>query len=247
MANWDHPTLNSNYTSLLSELKNRDLDVATMFKVAPASPVDGMVRLQRNPIQFQERIGTDWEPLILSPAGGGTGVNTLVAFKDSLSFGTMSSQNSDAVAITGGKITGVSGIGVANESIDTLQLADGAVTDVKLATSGLNLARFTVGNLNGSRIGDIPASKIATGTLDSNRLPGLAASKVTFGRFNALRLGFGDGATKFLRRDSIWATIKLSDLFDAGSIASKDIWEGSQSAYNSLGAYEDNRIYFITS
>ena len=246
MANWAHPTLNSNYTSLLSELKNRDLDVARMFRDAPASPVVGMVRLQRNPIQFEERTSSDWDTLVLSIAGGGTGVTTLAAFISSLNLGTMAGQNSNAVTITGGKITGVTGIGVANLSISTQKLADAAVTDVKLATSGLNLARFTLGNLSGSRIGNISAVKITSGTLTSNRLPGLSASKITFGRFNALRLGFGDGDTKFLRRDSIWAEIVLSNISDAGSIASKNIWEGRQSAYNSLEDYDANTIYFVT-
>ena len=160
MANWDHPTLNSNYTSLLSELKNRDLDVARMFRDAPASPVAGMVRLQRNPIKFQQRGSSDWADLVLSIEGGGTGETTLLDFRDSLAFGTMSTQNSDAVAITGGTIKNVTGIGVKNGSITTIKLDDDAVTDDKLATNGLNIERFTIGTIGENRLPSISFDKL---------------------------------------------------------------------------------------
>ena len=152
MADWADPKLVSQYSDVLTELRGRDFDTASLFRDEPANPKQGMIRLVRNPIKFQERGASDWEDIILSIAGGGTGAATKTDARTSLGFGTLAAQNSDSVTITGGKITGVSGIGVGDGTITTDKIKDNAVTDDKLAANGLNISRFTLGQLNKTRI-----------------------------------------------------------------------------------------------
>ena len=50
-----------------------------------------------------------------------------------------------------------------------------------------------------------------------------------------------------LLEDSSIPELPLARISDAGSMASKNFWEGSQTEYNALSTYDDNTIYHITS
>jgi hypothetical protein len=81
-------------------------------------------------------------------------------------------------------------------TIPTSKIQNGAVTNAKLASSGLDASKFTVGtlplaqlpDLPASKIPDLPASSITSGTFDAARIPSLAASKITSGTFAAARI-----------------------------------------------------------
>lgn len=102
MADWNSPGLTTAYATVLSDLKARDVDGASLFLSAPTNPVVGMIRYERTLNKFQEyrtSPSANWYDLILSAAGGGTGGVSVL--------GTMAAQNSNAVAITGGSVIGL--------------------------------------------------------------------------------------------------------------------------------------------
>lgn len=98
-ANWNNPLLSSPYVDFLADMKARDVDVLTM-NPGTNIPVDSK-RWNAALNVFQNWNGSAWVNLVLGGAGGGTGSSTPVT------LGTMATQNSNAVAITGGSITGV--------------------------------------------------------------------------------------------------------------------------------------------
>jgi len=75
----------------------------------PTNPPYAAINLVRSPVKFQEYRGspTGFVDLVLSPAGGGTGVTNLAAIVPALGLGSMAYQNANAVNITGGAISGI--------------------------------------------------------------------------------------------------------------------------------------------
>jgi microcystin-dependent protein len=107
MADWTQPVNTTLYNLVLSILRDRDFDAGSLFVAPPTNPIAGMIRFDRTGNKFQEYDGTQWQDKILSVAGGGTGASTINDIRNSLGLGTMSTQNSNNVNITGGTITGV--------------------------------------------------------------------------------------------------------------------------------------------
>ena len=98
MADWADPALTSAYADFLSELKLRDVDAASLKEGSSNTPT-GYIQWVVASNKFQRWSGAAWVDLVLSVAGGGTaGV---------VALGTMSLQNSNAVAITAGTIAGL--------------------------------------------------------------------------------------------------------------------------------------------
>jgi hypothetical protein len=91
----------------VSEAKDRDVDAATMFLNAPSNQPTGAVKLVRSPIKLQEWDGAAWQDKLLDVTGGGTGAATAANARTNLGIGTMGVQNSNAIAVTGGTITGL--------------------------------------------------------------------------------------------------------------------------------------------
>lgn len=113
-ADWSGPSLTTAYATLLTALKDRDADAATMAE-SPTNPPTGYIRWNISLNKFQRWSGAAWVDLVLSVDGGGTAGTT--------SLGTMAFQGASAVAITGGSITGLSALTVA---CDILPTTDGA-------------------------------------------------------------------------------------------------------------------------
>lgn len=65
------------------------------------------MRWNRANNQFEEWSGSAWSPKVLGIAGGGTGSNTVAGARGALGLGTMSVQNANAIAVTGGTLAGV--------------------------------------------------------------------------------------------------------------------------------------------
>ncbi len=110
-TNWLNPTITSNYITFVDEMKARDNDAITLMGLGiPTTPPYAGINLVRSPVKFQEYrgSGTGFVDLVLSPAGGGTGVTSIPALVPQLGLGTMSTQNANAVNITAGSLNGVS-------------------------------------------------------------------------------------------------------------------------------------------
>jgi hypothetical protein len=113
MANWDNPQLTTQYDVFLAECKERDVDAITLCLNNPTTPPVGavkMVRLGAGQVKLQEFGGSIFSDVVLNVAGGGTGGSTAAAARTALGIGTMGIQNANAVAITGGSITGITAL-----------------------------------------------------------------------------------------------------------------------------------------
>ena len=169
MADWNQPTILSLNTDVLANLKSRDLDVARLFKDAPANPVDGMIRIVREAdknadsgarVKIQEYDGAAWQDRPIAVEGGGTGKKAINP--SALGLGTMSSQDSNKVAITGGTIAAAAITGVLNSA----------------RIPSFPASKVTSGVFHVDRIPKFDASKINTGLIDDDRLPALVVDDI---------------------------------------------------------------------
>jgi hypothetical protein len=102
MADWNKPTITSNYVAFVDELKSRDADAIALNTTATLGLPYQAVKLIRAPVKFQEWVGDRFSDLTLSVEGGGTGAASAGTARSNLGLGSMALQNSNAVAITGG-------------------------------------------------------------------------------------------------------------------------------------------------
>jgi hypothetical protein len=112
MADWNQPQLSSLYTNVLTNLKDRDIDSATLFLNTPTNPVTGFIRFNRTTNLFEEWNGSAWVVRALSIGGGGTGATTAAGARTNLGLGSMALQNDNNVNITGGTISGLTSLSV---------------------------------------------------------------------------------------------------------------------------------------
>ena len=143
MANWALPTLADLKVDVLDMLKQREVDAITLAE-SPLNPPVGAVRWNRTLSRFQSWNGTAWVDMIIGMAGGGTGATNPGDFLTNFGLGTMSTQNSNAVNITGGSITGlttlstlgnltVSGIIVAGSAPIAITDSSGRIQEAAIA------------------------------------------------------------------------------------------------------------------
>lgn len=110
MADWNTPALTDLYTNVLTYLKDRDFDAASMFKNVPSNQADGVIKLERVAYKLQEWVAGVWVDRPIGLAGGGTGATDAPTARTNLGIGTMGVQNANAVAITGGTLSGITAI-----------------------------------------------------------------------------------------------------------------------------------------
>ena len=168
MANWSNPTNTTSYLDVLAELKARDVDALTMLETAGTN-------VPEHAIRFVRRTGANSEKIAIQERISGSWV-TRVVEADSIdaggSLGTMSTQNSNNVTITGGSIAS-----------STLS---GTISSARIPN--LNASKINAGTLNANRIPNLAASKITSGAFGTARIPNLAASKITSGEFGTARI-----------------------------------------------------------
>lgn len=110
-----------------------------------------MLKLVRSPVKFQERASGAWSDRVLSIDGGGTGAATASSARTALGLGTMATQDSSAVSISGGTLAG-NGSGLTS------------LTAANITSGG------TLPNLNGSALTSLNATNLASGTVAPARL-----------------------------------------------------------------------------
>lgn len=119
MANWNNPTLASTYSDVIADFKARDVDAITLQYSAPSNLPTGAIKYERTLNKFQEWSGSAFVDKVLSLEGGGTGATTAAGVRTALALGTLALQNSNAVTITGGSISGLSSLGLSGNLTST--------------------------------------------------------------------------------------------------------------------------------
>lgn len=108
MANWNNPTKDSLYLDYITETKDRDKDAISLCGIGvPTNLPSGALKYNRGTYVFEEWNGAAWVARPVSIAGGGTGADTAVGARSNLGLGTIATQNANAVAISGGSLSGI--------------------------------------------------------------------------------------------------------------------------------------------
>ena len=63
MANWNNPLITSTYTNVISEFKDRDLDLAKGMDVSITNPVADMIKWNSSSNKWEKYNGSQWNPL----------------------------------------------------------------------------------------------------------------------------------------------------------------------------------------
>lgn len=176
-ADWNHPVLGDSYSSVLTTyLNGRDLDSLTMCNNSgdPSNIPTGAKKYDETNNKLQRWSGSAWVDLLLDVTGGGTGSATASGARTNLGLGTMATQNSNTVAITGGSISGVT-MDASVLTTGTVALARGGTgASLTIGASGSILqsnGSAVVFGTDGSQLTSLNASNLASGTVPLARLP----------------------------------------------------------------------------
>jgi hypothetical protein len=216
MANWNLPTITSGYIDFVTEMNNKIADAATLQLGAPTNLPNQAIRYNRSINIFEEWDLTTWNPKVIGITGGGTGSNNAAGSRTNLGLGSMATQNSNAVSITGGSITGVqysgsditTGIIALSRGGTGASLALGASGQVMMSLSGqVNFA-------DGDNITKLNASNLVVGTIPDARLSTNVPFKHVINQFTR--------AQRISNAGGDWPRITLIDLTQGPD---SKIWE----------------------
>jgi hypothetical protein len=115
MADWSKPVVTDLYADVLSYIDARLDETAGFFATNPTNLPAGAMRFVRASGKFQEWDGAAWNDKVIGVAGGGTGGTDANTARIALGLGTISVQNANAVAITGGSATGITALGMTGD------------------------------------------------------------------------------------------------------------------------------------
>jgi hypothetical protein len=207
MADWNKPTTTSDYLAFVAEMNAKFVDTATQFGVQAAQnyPV-GTMRFNRSLNYFDEFDGATFQPKVISLQGGGTGANNAAQARVNLGIGSMGTQNSNAVNITGGSITGVKySANDINSGILALALGGTGYANSLTAYGTTFICDGSrVILASGQYLSELNASALVIGTVPAARLSGVAtlAGPNNFTGANQFTGGVGPGGPLFVSGDS---------------------------------------------
>jgi hypothetical protein len=135
---------------VLDILKDRDLDAATGFASPNPNPPASALRFNRVSNRWEEYDGTTWQGKVLSVAGGGTGAGDPSSARAALGIGTLGVQQSNALAVTGGSLTGITVLGMAGH------ITFAATNTYNIGSAAQRVGRLYVG---GGAVAPVGASK----------------------------------------------------------------------------------------
>ena len=156
-------------------MNDKIADAGTIGYGAPTNLPEHAMRFNRTINAFEEWIAPSWIAKPISVLGGGTGAITANDARINLGIGSMGTQNSNAVTITGGSISGVN-MDAGNITTGVIPLARGG-TGASLAlgapgelflSNGVNVV-FS----SGVNIAQLNAGALVTGTVPLARLSGV--------------------------------------------------------------------------
>jgi len=225
MANWNDPTVNSNYVDFVDEVKNRDVDSAKMFDGTSSTNLPELtIRWNQGNQRFERFESGTWQPRTIGVSGGGTGSGTASGARTALGIGTLGQQNSNLVSITGGNITGVTFSGTGNLSGNASTASAWQTSrDIKIGNTSKSVNGSANVTWTASEIGSTSATantiatRTAAGNLYANAFYGNGANLTNINTTNipnlviksyaneALNLGFGssgdftDGVVQCIR------------------------------------------------
>jgi hypothetical protein len=175
MSNWNLPTITSGYLDFVTEMNDKFVDAGTIGYGAPTNLPEHAMRFNRSTNIFEEWVANAWIPKVIGIAGGGTGGSDPASARAALGLGSMAVQNSNAVNITGGSITGVNLNGDAITS-GIVALARGG-TGASLALGAAGTVMMSNGSvvafLPGTSITELNAGALTVGTVPLARLSGV--------------------------------------------------------------------------
>lgn len=179
MSNWNLPTITSGYLDFVTEMNDKFVDAGTIGYGAPTNLPEHAMRFNRSTNIFEEWVGGGWIPKVIGIAGGGTGGSDPAAARAALGLGSMSVQNSNAVNITGGSITGVN-LNADAITAGILALARGG-TGASLALGAAGTVMLSNGSAvvfaPGTSITQLNAGALTVGTVPIPRMPANVAYK----------------------------------------------------------------------
>jgi len=164
MANWAIPQLSDLKVDVLNQLKLRDVDSYTMAEL-PTNPPVGAKRWNTSLSKFESWNGSAWVAMVIFIAGGGTGATDINGFLGNFGLGSMALQNSNAVNIIGGSITGLSNLG-SSGNITALGVYVAGSASWTLTNSGGQLREVAIDNI--ANIAHINANEIISGAWTFN-------------------------------------------------------------------------------